>query len=161
MPAIERGKQRLALGVGTGAAHRFAFVRRCATIDMQAILNGEILEVAEPGIDAAQRLVGRVGLGDTRIAGKSGPGGRVDDQLRQTVAATAIEAVSLRVFIDQAFQLLLVLVQTGSSHRRWQVAERHRCDAALCLCGLARVADDERVDDWQQAGDDFREATLA
>ena len=41
------------------------------------------------------------------------------------------------------------------------MAERHRRDAALGLGGLARIADDERIDDRQRAGDDFGKAGLA
>ena len=66
--AVERGKQRrvrsaaaLSPRIGVGSS---AFG---AAIDVQAVLDGEILEVAEPGVDAAQRLVGRVGFGRRRL----------------------------------------------------------------------------------------------
>ena len=82
---------------------------------MQAILDGEILEVAEPGVDAAQRLVGRIGFRHAGFGGEAGLGGGFDDQLREAVAAAAVEPVGLRVFVDQALQLLLVLVEAGSA----------------------------------------------
>ena len=116
---------------------------------MQPVLDGEILEVAEPGVDAAQRLVRRVGFGDARFAGEPGLFGRLDDQLRQPVAAAAVEPVGLRIFVDQPLELLFVLVQSGRGEGRGQVAERHGGDAALGLRGLAGVRDDEGIDDGQ------------
>ena len=44
----------------------------CAAIDMQPVLDGEVLEVAEPGIDPAQRLVGIDVARDAGFARESG-----------------------------------------------------------------------------------------
>ena len=70
--AIERGDQRSALGFGAGAADRIRFIGRGAAKNVQPVLDGEILEVAEPGVDAAQGLVGRVRGADASLAGKAG-----------------------------------------------------------------------------------------
>ena len=55
--AVERGKQRVALGLGAAGAQRVRLVGRVAAVDVQPVLDGEILEVAEPGIDPEQRRV--------------------------------------------------------------------------------------------------------
>ena len=46
-------------------------VRLGAAIDVQPVLDGEILEVAEPGVDAAQRLVRRVSRRRRRLRAAS------------------------------------------------------------------------------------------
>ena len=160
MAAVERGYQRRALGLGAFLADRLA-VRLSAAVDVQPVLDGEILEVAEPGVDAAQRLVRRVGAGDAGFAGQPGLRGGLDDQLRQPVAAAAVEPVGLRIFVDQPFELLLVLVEPGCGEWRRQVAERDGGDAALGLRGFAGVRHDEGIDDGQGTRDDLRKARAA
>ncbi len=84
-----------------------------------------------------------------------------DDQLRQPVAAAAVEPVGLGVFVDQPFKLVLVLVQPGAGQRRRQMAKRDGGDAPLGLRRLAGVGDDEGIDDGQRAGDDLGKAGFA
>ena len=128
---------------------------------MQAVLDGEILEVAEPGVDAAQRFVGRVGSGDAGFGGEAGLLRGLDDQLGQPVAAAAVEPVGLGIFVDQPLELLLVLVQPGAGQRRRQMAERDGGDAPLGLRRLAGIGDDEGIDDGQRTGDDLGKAGFA
>ena len=123
---------------------------------MQAVLDGEVLEVAQPGIDAAQRVVGRGGAADAGLARQSGPLRGLDDQLRQPLAAAAIEPVGLGIFVDQALKLARVAGKPAGGKRRRQMADRHRGDAALGLRRFARIADDEGIDHRQRPGDDFR-----
>jgi len=66
------------------------------------------------------------------------------------LAAAAVEAVGLRVLVDQALELARLARQIGADERRRQVADRHRGDAALGLRGLARIADDEGIEDGQR-----------
>ena len=83
----------------------------------------------------------------------------LDDQLRQPLAAAAVEPVGLRVFVDQAFELAARRPKarlSTSGGGRWPMVTRG--EAALGLRGLARIVDDERIDDRQRAGDDFRKA---
>lgn len=159
--AVERCDQRAALGSGALAANCVRLVIGGAAIDMQAILDGEILEIAEPGIDAAQRLVRRVGFRHAGFGGEAGLGGSFDDQFCEAVAAATIEAVGLRVFVDQPLQLLLVFVKTGIRQRRRQMTEGDGRDSPLGLRCFARVRYDERIDDGQEAGDNFGEAGAA
>jgi hypothetical protein len=72
---------------------------------MQPVLQREVLEVAQPRIDLAQRLVGM------HIARKSGfrcePGALrgFDDEPRQTLAPAPIKTVGHRIFVHQALEL--------------------------------------------------------
>ena len=60
MAAIERRKQRPTLGLRAFLPQRVGLAIGCAAKDVEPVLDGKILEVAEPGVDAAQRLVRRV-----------------------------------------------------------------------------------------------------
>ena len=133
-----------------------------AAIDMQAVLDGEILEVAEPGVDAAQRLVRRVGLRRRRPRAARPVLAAVSTisfasrsrRRRSSPSAWAYSSTSRSSFC-------LFFVQARSGHRRRQMAERHRRDAALGLRRFARIADDERIDDGQRAGDDLGKTVFA
>ena len=72
---------------------------------MQAVLDGEILEVAQPGIDAAQHLVGRSSPASTPASPREAAAPRgLDDQAGQALAAAAVEPVGLGVFVDQPLE---------------------------------------------------------
>ena len=91
---------------------------------MQAVLDREVLEVAQPRIDTAQGLVGRLGAVDARLARQSAALRGLDDQFRQTLAAAAIESVGLRVFVDQALELARVAGKSiggKSGGGRWPI----------------------------------------
>ena len=105
---------------------------------MLAVLDGEILEIAEPGIDAAQRLLGIGARLDAGLAGETAPLRRLDDQPRQPLAPAAVEAVGLGVFVDQPLQLARIAGEVRADERRRQMAERHRGEPALGLRRLAR-----------------------
>ena len=81
---------------------------------------------------------------------------RLDNQIGEPLAAAAIEAVGLRIFVEQKFKFVGV---TGSDlaadQRRRQMADGHAGDAALGLRGFAGITDDERIDHGERAGDDF------
>ena len=121
---------------------------------MQPVLDREVLQIAQPGIDAAER-VDRVRRGvQARFARKPRPLRRVDDQLREALAAARVEPVRLRVFVDQALQFTRIAGKPGRRERRRQMADRDRRDAPLGLRRLARIADDEGIDD--RRGPDHR-----
>lgn len=158
--AVERGQQGGFFIDRALQAQCVGLAIRRAAIDMQAVLDREILDVAQPGVDATQRFIWRVGPGDAGFRGKAGLGGSLHDQLRQPVATAAVEPIGLRIFVDQPLQFLLAFVQARAGQRRRQMAEGDGGDAALGLCGLARIGDDERIDDRQRASDDLGEAIL-
>ena len=126
-----------------------------AAIDVQPVLDGEVLEIAQPGVDAAQRFVGRERGADAGLARQTGALRGLDDQRRQPLAPPPVEAVGLRIFVDQTLQLARVAGQAAVDEWRRQMADGDRRDAALGLRRLARIADDERIDHRQRAGDDF------
>src|SRR3982074_1460927 len=87
-------------GRGPRLPRRVVVVRRGrAAVDVEAVLDGKVLDVAEPGIDAAQGLVGtRVGV-DVGFAGKAAPLCGLDDEPCQSLAPLAVEPIGLRVFV--------------------------------------------------------------
>src|SRR4029077_20412891 len=90
---IERGDQRVALCAGTRCPGRVRFIclKRLAAVYMHAVLDREILEVAQPGVDLAQGLVGpglAINAGFTREAAALCG---FDDEPRQSLAPFAIE----------------------------------------------------------------------
>ena len=149
--AVERGKEGGALGGGTRRPRRLRRIRRgCPAVDVQAVFDGEVLEIAEPGIDAAQRLVGaEVGV-DAGFARKAGALRGLDDEARQAFAPPAVETVRLCVFVDQTLELARVTGQTGGDERWRQMADGHRRDAPFGLRGLAGIADDEGIEHRQR-----------
>ena len=94
---------------------------------------------------------------DASLARQAGALRSLDDQRRQPFAPPPVEAVGLRIFIDQTFKLARVAGKAAGDERRRQMADGHAGNAAFGLRRLARIADDERIDHRQRAGDDFRE----
>ena len=104
--AVERGKQSGALRRGAGLPGWIDCLSvRHAPKHMQPVLDGDVLQVAEPGIDLAQRLVGVVAL-DAGLAGETRASRGLDDQPRQTLAPPPVEPVGDGVFVDQPLELL-------------------------------------------------------
>ncbi|MFO7632064.1 MAG: hypothetical protein R6W76_05955, partial [Caldilinea sp.] len=81
MLAVERREQRVAFGVGASLPSRVV-ARRRPPIDVQPVFHREILEVAEPGIDLGQRLIGMEAGARAGLAGETGAFGRLHDQPR-------------------------------------------------------------------------------
>src|SRR5947207_4356894 len=100
---------------------------------MLAVLDGEVFQIAEPRIDAAQRLFGIGARLDASLAGETASLRGLDDQPGQSLAPAAIEAVSLGVFVDQPLQLARIAGQVRADERRRQMAERDRREPALGL----------------------------
>ena len=73
---------------------------------MEPVLDGEVLEVAQPGIDLAQSLVGVEVARDAGFFGKSAALRAFDDEPRQTLAPPPVEPVGDRIFVDQPLELL-------------------------------------------------------
>ena len=156
--AVERREQRRAFGVGARRPLRVGRVRERAAENMQAVFDGEVFQVTQPGIDAPERVVRRVRGGDAGLARQRGALRGLDDQLGQPLAPAAIEPVGLRIFVDQALELARIARKPAVDQRRRQMADGHAGQAALGWRGLARIVDDEGIDDGKRPGDDFREA---
>ena len=88
---------------------------------MQAVLDREVFQIAQPGIDAAQRVVRGVGGADAGFARQAGSLRGFDDQLRQPLAAAAIEPVGLGIFVDQPLEFARVAGKAAatSGGGRW------------------------------------------
>ncbi len=150
-PAVERGEQRGALGLGARLPQRIVASPRRAAIDMQAVLDREVLEVAEPGVDPAQRLVGI----DVAARRRPRAPGRCAARSRRSAARAARAAGGrgrrpARIRRPAARALRASPDSSASDQRRRQMADGHGGDAALGLRGLARIADDERIDHRQR-----------
>ena len=127
--AVERCEQRRALGFGACSPQRIVDAGGRAAVDVQAVLDGEVLEIAQPGVDAAQRLVGRERGADAGLARQSGALRGLDDQRRQPLAPPAVEAVGLRIFIDQTAR---ALARRRTARRRQAAAADGRWSAPRC-----------------------------
>ena len=125
---------------------------------MESVLDREILEIAEPGVDAAQGVVRIVVGPHARFARQSGLLGMLQDQPREPLAPAPIEPVRLGVFVDQPLELARVAGQAAVDERRRQVADGHRGDPALGLRRFSGIADDEGIDHRQGADDQFGKA---
>ena len=98
---------------------------------MQPVLDREILEVAQPGVDPAQRLVGIGRVVDAGLAREPGALRGLDDQPRQPLAPPAVEPVGLGVFVDQPLELArraakLGVAPAAAADGRWSP---RRCGA--------------------------------
>ena len=134
-------------------------IRRRAAVNVLPVLDGEVLQIAQPGIDATQRLVGRQQPQPTPASSRqSGALRCLDNQFGQSLAAAAVEAVGLGIFFEQTFELMGVAAWPAGNEWWRQMANGQSGDAALGLRRFARIADDKGIDHRQCAGDDFGKA---
>ncbi len=156
--AVERGQESGALRRGAGLPGGIDCLSfGHAPKHMQPVLDGDVLQVAEPGIDLAQRLVGVVAL-DAGLAGETGAPRGLDDQPRQTHPPPPVEPVGDGIFVDQPLELLRRPAERGIHQRRRQMADGHGGDAPLGLRRFSRIADEERIEYRQRADDGLGEA---
>ncbi len=112
MPPVERRQQRRPLRLGAGRPLRRIPVRRPA-VDVLPVLDREVLEVAEPGVDPDQRRLRIVSLADARLTREPALPRRLDHQPRQPVAPPPVEPIGLRILVDQPLQRPLGLGEPG------------------------------------------------
>ena len=119
---------------------------------MLAVFDREVFEIAQPGIDAAQRFIGSDRAAVRRNAGFLRQAGALrgfDDELGEPLAAAAVEPIGLGVFVEQELEFVGVAARPAGNERRRQMADGHSGNAPLGLRRLARIADDERIDHRQ------------
>jgi len=155
---VQGGQNRNAFRFGARPPSRIVNVDGRAPIDMKSILDRKILEIAQPSIDAPQRIVGTVVGLHARFDRKPGPLGLFQDQSPEPFPPAPIKAVRLSVFVDKPFELAGVSRKARVDERGRQVADDHRGDPPLCLRGFPRIADDEGIDHGQAGDHQFREA---
>src|SRR6185369_15211044 len=91
--AVERSDKSLALGVGACLPLRVGGLGKDATIDVQPVLDGEVLEIAQPGIDLAQGFVGMEVAFGAGLACQAAVSRGVDNELGEALAPPAVEPV--------------------------------------------------------------------
>ena len=106
---------------------------------MQPVLDREIFQVAQPGIDLAQRLVGMNLAGDAGLARQSRALRRLDDESGETLAPPPVEPVGDGILVHQPLQVLRLAAQRAAHQRRRQMADGDGGDAALGLRRFARI----------------------
>ena len=117
-----------------------------------------VLEVAEPGVEGDQRFLRRLAIGRAFLE-QPALAPPLEDQRGDGARAARIEPLRLGEFVEQPLELERGPMRSGGDQRRRQVADRRRADAALGLRRLARIVDDERIDDRRRAEQDFGRAS--
>jgi hypothetical protein len=123
---------------------------RGAAVDVEAVLDGEVLEIAQPRVDPSQDRIGVSFTKNAGVAREAAALRRFDDQSGEALAAPAVEPFGLGVFIDQALEVTRRAGETRGDERRRQVPDRYRSDPALGLGRLAGIADDEGIEHRQR-----------
>src|SRR6185437_13922725 len=143
----------------SGGKEALGALRRAAEY-VEAVTDAHVLQVAEPGVEGDQGLIGRLAVGGAFLdeAALFSP---LENERRNDPRAARIKRLRLGELVEQAFELERGPVRSGGGQRRRHVSDRHRADAALGLRRLARVVDDERIHDRGRADEHFRGAALA
>ena len=111
---------------------------------MQAVADAHLLYVANPGVERGQH----VGAGLCVDIGEQARFRRTrDNGLRQPPGARRVDAGGAGIFVEQRLNLRRGAMHAGRCQRRRQMAERDSAEAPARLRRLARVVDDERIDD--------------
>ena len=84
-----------------------------------------------------------------------------EDFLLEVGAPARIDAGGEVVLVDQRLELGEAAMDLGARHRRHEMVDDHRRRAALGLAALARVVDDEGIDERERPERDLRPARLA
>lgn len=122
---------------------------RGAAQDVQAVADLGVLDLAQPAVDVQQEVVEAVVLRalleaqvvvELRRLDQRPDLGADRGQLRR------VHGGDLRVLVEQLLQAGDVAVRVGAGHRRHQVVDEGGVDAPLGLRALARVVDEEGVD---------------
>ena len=127
---------------------------------MQAIADAHLLEVAEPGVEGDERLVRRLAVSGAFLE-QATVAPPLENERRDGARPARIERLRLSEFVKQSFELERCAVRPGGDQWRGQMADRDRADAALGLRRLARIVDNERVDDGRRPEQNFRRTALA
>ena len=115
---------------------------------MQAVLDLDVLDLAEVAVDVLDERRDVVGpLLDSEVGLQVGALDRTPDAHGEGRQLGGVEHLEPRVFVEQRLELRHLVVGVGAHHRRHQVVDDHRVHAPLGLDALARVVDDEGVDE--------------
>jgi hypothetical protein len=159
--------QRLAqTGQGGGAAPDLAGAEHCedqvdvvgagrrVAEDVQAVADLGVLDLAEPTVDVQQEVVEAVVLGtvgEAQVVVELGGLDEGPDLGADRRELRRVHRADLGVLVEELLQARDVAVGVRAGHRRHEVVDEGGVDAALGLGALARVVDQERVDQRQVA----------
>src|SRR4029450_9586924 len=105
-------------------------VRRLA-VDVQAVSDAELLDVAELGVELGDCLAIGLALDQAAIDGQPAGPGALDDLLFEADETAAVEAIGRGIFLDDAFELAERPMQAGGAERRRQMPDGDRAEPAL------------------------------
>ena len=155
----QAGQALLAAPHLAGAQHREHEVdprvaRRGRAEDVQAVADLHVLDLAEPAVDVQQEVVElrlvRAFL-QAEVVVELGGLHQRPDLLADRGQLRRVEGGDVGVLVEQLLEPGDVAVGLGARHRRDQVVDERGVRAALGLRALARVVDQERVDQRQVA----------
>ena len=127
---------------------------------MQAIADAHLLEVAEPGVEGDESLLGRLVVGRAFLE-EPAVAALFENERRNGARPARVKRLRLREFIEQSLEFERCAMRPGGDQRRRQMTDRDRADAALGLRSFAWIVDNERIDDRRRAEQNFGRATLA
>ncbi|MNX98577.1 hypothetical protein D3C86_1309930 [compost metagenome] len=146
MPAIKRSQQGSFFRFGAFKPQKIGLGFGTAAKNMLAVLDGEILEVAQKGVDARQGRIGIILHTHARLSCKPSLQRLFDNQFRQSVTPAAIQPIRLRIFINELFQRRLFRGKPGIDQHRWNMADGHGRDTPLGDRRFAWIGNNERID---------------
>ena len=127
---------------------------------MQPVAELGVFDIADEAVDQQDRLRGgrvriqiQIGLDTDRAR-------LLTDRLAQAVAALGVQTVRVGKLVEQRLKMEQPLRRAALLERRRDMAQRHRTDTPLGLGRLARVVDDEGIDDRQGPDQGIRPAVL-
>lgn len=131
------------VGAGRGAAQH-----------MQAVTDLGVLDLAEPAVEMHDELVEALVLGavlQPQVVVELGGLDQGPDLCADRRELRRVHRRDLGVLVQELFEAGDVPVAVGTCHRRYEVVHQGGVDAPLGLCPLARVVDQERVDQREVA----------
>ena len=121
---------------------------------MQPVADLDVLDLAQPAVDVQQHVVERVISGrsvQAEVVVHLGRAHQRPDLLADRGQLGGVERGDGGVLVEQLLQSRDVAVGFGASHRRDQVVDQHGVRTTLGLGALARIVDQERVNQRQVA----------
>ncbi len=101
---------------------------------MEAVADGELLDVAELRVELGDGGARGVVLGDPALARESRAPGALDDLgFSSSDNAAPVEPVGLSIFLDQRLEIGEPTMKAGLGEWRRQMADRHRRQCAASL----------------------------
>ena len=119
---------------------------------VQAVADLRVLDLAEPAVEVHDEVVEALVLGlvgDAEVAVELRGLDQLPDLAADRGDLAGVHRLDRGVLVEQLLEAGQVAVRLGARHRRDEVVDERRVRAALGLRALARVVDQERVDQRQ------------